>query len=119
MALDDADRLRLAEIERQLEQENPVLARTLRREPVQLPRLPAVPVVPVVGAVVVLLVSFGWLSVQGGNPLPLLLAAVPAAVTLLTLRWQRSRPGSPDRPPAPGAAAPEQPRDAPPPWWVT
>lgn len=116
MALDDADRRRLAEIERQLEQENPRLARSLRREPIPLPRLPAA---PVVAAVLVLLASFGWLSVQGGTPVPLLLAAGPAAATLLILRWQRSQPAPPDRPGIPDRPAPDQPHDTPPPWWVT
>ena len=97
MALSDADRRRLAEIERHLEQEHPGLARSLRREPVKMPRLPTA---PVLGAVLVLLVSFGWLSVQGGNPVPLLLAAVPAAAALLTLRWQRGQTDPPDSPAA-------------------
>jgi Protein of unknown function (DUF3040) len=108
LALDDADRRSLEEIERRLELEHPRLARSLRREPAHLPRLQ---VLPVVIAVLILFAGSGWLAVQGGTVLPLLLAVVPAAAAIAVLRWQRAKPIGDDAP----NPAPDPPDGGPPP----
>lgn len=113
MALDDADRRSLEEIERQLKLETPKLAKTLSgATPVRRPRLPAVPVAV---ATVLLLAAFGWMSSMAGSVVPLLLALPFAAAAVGYLVWQRSAVPAPIRDPAADPAN----ADGPPTWWFT
>lgn len=117
MALDDADRHSLEEIERQLEREHPRLARSLRREPVRLPRLQ---LLPVAAAVLVLLVSFGWLALRTHSLVPLLLALLPTGATVAVVWWQRTEAaGDPGREAPPAVFRTPPPDGRLPPWWVT
>ena len=88
MALDDADRRSLEEIERQLMLDTPKLARTLGgATPVRRSWLPAIPIAV---ATVVLLAAFGWMSAMAGSVVPLLLALPPAVAAVLVIVWQRT-----------------------------
>lgn len=114
MALDDADRRSLEEIERQLMLETPKLARTLSgATPVRRSWLPSVPLGL---ATVVLLAAFGWLSAMAGSIVPLLLALPPAVAAIFVIFWQG------DAVPAPGHSTPDRDpanTDGPPTWWFT
>jgi hypothetical protein len=115
VALDDADRRSLEEIERQLVLETPKLARTLSgATPVRRSWLPAI---PIAAATVVLLAAFGWLSAMAGSVVPLLLALPPAVGAVLVIVWQRTAvpPPARDRTADPSTA----PTDGPPTWWFT
>ena len=115
MALDDADRRSLEEIERQLMLETPKLAKTLSgTTPVRRSRVPAVPLAV---ATAVLLAAFGWMSAMAGSVVPMLLALPPAVAAVVLIVWQRTAVPAPshrlatDRDPAN--------TDGPPTWWFT
>ncbi len=83
MPLDDADRLKLEEIERQFERENSNLARTFQRHR----RVRRELALPILGAAAVFLAALGVLSLVTGGAVPVLLGLPPVAGTLLLLRW--------------------------------
>ena len=117
MALDDAERRTLEEIERQLALDTPKLAKTLGSAP--RVRRTVVPEIPVAIATVVLLAAFGWMSAMAGSLVPLALAFPFAVATVSVLVWQRTaeppvvRSGS-----STGATNPAG-TDGPPTWWFT
>jgi hypothetical protein len=82
VTLNEAERLKLAEIERQLEQD-PAIARAFggRR------RMPRTSVRPVVWAVLAYLASLLTVFLVAGSGIAALLALPAAAVTLALLRW--------------------------------
>jgi hypothetical protein len=117
MALDDADRRSLEEIERQLTLETPKLAKVLSRE--RRVRRSVLPPVPVAAATVVLLVAFGWMSALAGSVVPLLLAVPPAVVAAVVLIWQHTAGPRPARSPGTSDRTSSTPHDGPPTWWFT
>lgn len=84
MALNAADRLRLAEIERRLEQD-PTIARAFRRRR-RVPRELALPALCAVLAYLACLVAFSLVT-GVGVATPVLLALPPVAVVAALLRW--------------------------------
>jgi hypothetical protein len=114
VALDDADRRSLEEIERQLMLETPKLAKTLSgATPARRSWLPAIPLAV---ATAVLLGAFGWMSAMTGSVVPLLLALPPAVAAVFVIVWQRTAVPAPVRTrTSAGATNP----DGPPTWWFT
>jgi hypothetical protein len=117
MALDDADRRSLEEIERQLTLETPKLAKTLGKA--TPPRQSVVPEVPTAVATVILLAAFAWMSAMAGSLVPLMLAFPFAVAAVSTLVWQRSAPPLPARDGAATGATNRAGTDGPPTWWFT
>ena len=117
MALDDADRRSLEEIERHLMLETPTLAKTLAREP--RVRRSAVRAVPMVVATAVLLAAFDWMSAMAGSVVPLLLAVPPTAAAVVLLIWQHTAGPAPARIPGASDQSSSTPHDGPPTWWFT
>lgn len=116
MALDDAERRSLEEIERHLLLETPKLAKTLTGATAV--RRSRVPTVPVAVATAVLLAAFGWMSALTGSIVPLLLAVPPAVAAVLALVWQHTVVPAPARHPA-ADPDPANNTDGPPTWWFT
>lgn len=83
MPLDDAERVKLEEIERQLEREKGDLARTFRRHR----RVRRELALPILGAAAVFLAALTALSVVTGSAVPVLLSLPAVAGTVLLLRW--------------------------------
>jgi Protein of unknown function (DUF3040) len=114
MALDDAERRSLEEIERRLTIETPRLAKTLGGAS------PAhrswVSVVPLAVATVVLLGAFAWMSAMTGSVVPLLLALPPTVASVLMIVWQRTAVPAPVRTRTSANATNP---DGPPTWWFT
>jgi hypothetical protein len=81
--LDDAERVKLEEIERQLEREKGDLARTFRT----YHRVRRELALPILGAAAVFLAALTALSVVTGSPVPVLLSLPAVAGTVLLLRW--------------------------------
>ena len=117
MALDDADRRALEEIERQLTLDTPRLAKSLGRE--RKPRRTRVPVLPVAVATAGLLAAFGWMSALAGSTVPLLLALPPAIGAIFVLIWQHTADPIPARDTDSSDAAGSTNTDGPPTWWFT
>lgn len=96
MALDDAQRRTLEEIEQRLRQDSPDLRATFAAT---RPRLPRLQPTTVLAAVAIFLVCFAWLSLRGGTAVPVLVALPPAIAAVLVLLWQHTQ----DCPPTPPA----------------
>ena len=105
MPLDDADRIRLEEIEHQLERENGHLARAFRKHR----RVQRELAVPCLAAAVIHLAALGALSLITGSAVPVLIGLAPVAATLVLLRWPdlfRMVPAEPRPRRPPGAGGP-------------
>ena len=113
MGLDDAERRALAELERQLDSEDPTLAPRLAGEGGGSWRLqPA----PVATATLVFLAAVGWLAVRAGDVIPVILALPAAGAVAALLRWQHTdrRPSDPPPDERPGSSSDTPPSASPP-----